>query len=341
MSKRSPLEGPGAFARALVSWFDERGKDYPWRRTRDPYAVLVSELMLQQTQVATVLGRGYFENWMERFPTPAALAAAPEKAVLKAWEGLGYYRRARNLQRAAVAIVDDHGGEFPRDPESILALPGVGKYTAGAVASFAFGDPEPIVDGNIARVLARLFDFHGEIDSTKGVRQLWEWAGALVPAEDARQYNSGLMELGQTRCSVGQPACAECPVAQFCLTETPGQLPKRKPRTKTTRVDEHVRLVVEDGKLLLEQESGRRREGLWKLPELSESRLGTAELLHEMKYSITRYRVTLRVYADRQGGRDLGEGEAWIAREDLDSLPMPSPYRKALVALTESGRIFD
>ncbi|MGI9241062.1 MAG: A/G-specific adenine glycosylase [Verrucomicrobiales bacterium] len=340
MSKRSPLEQPGAFARALVSWFDEGGKDYPWRRTRDPYAVLVSELMLQQTQVATVLGRAYFENWMERFPTPAALAAAPEEVVLKAWEGLGYYRRARNLQRAAVAIVDDHGGEFPRDPESILALPGVGKYTAGAVASFAFGAPEPIVDGNIARVLARLFDFHGEIDSTKGARQLWEWAGELVPAEDARAYNSGLMELGQTHCAVGEAACGECPVAQFCLTETPELLPKRKPRTKTTRVDEHVRLVVEDGKLLLEQESGRRREGLWKLPELSESRLGTAELLHEMKYSITRYRVTLRVYADRQRGRALGEGEAWFAREELDSLPMPSPYRKALVALTESGRIF-
>ena len=346
MSKRSPLQEPAPFSRALVDWFDEVGKDYPWRRTRDPYAVLVSELMLQQTQVATVLARRYFENWMELFPTPAVLAAAPEEVVLKAWEGLGYYRRARNLQKAAMAIVDGHGGVFPHDPEAILALPGVGRYTAGAVACFAFGAPEPIVDGNISRVLARLFDFNEEIDSTKGARQLWEWAAALVPSERAREYNSGLMELGQTHCSVARPACGDCPVAGFCLTETPDRLPLRKPRAKTTRVDEHVRLVIDGGKLLLQQESGQRRGGLWKFPELSESRLGTAELLHEMKYSITRYRVTLRVYADQRrprGARELeGEGEvqAWFTRDELESLPMPSPYRKALVALTESGRIF-
>ena len=339
--KRSPLEQPQAFAEALVDWFAAWGKNYPWRQTRDPYAVLVSELMLQQTQIATVLARRYFENWMEKFPTTAVLARAREEEILKAWEGLGYYRRARNLQKAAAAIEAQHGGVFPREVEAILALPGVGQYTAGAVASFAFGDSAPIVDGNIARVLARLFDFHGEIDSTAGSRQLWQWAGELVPGARAREYNSGLMELGQTLCAVAEPQCGSCPVAAFCLTESPRALPKRKPRVKTTHVDEHVRLVAKAGKVLLEQESGRRREGLWKLPELPESRLGVCELLHEMKYSITRYRVTLRVYADRQRGRDLGDGEAWFAREELESLPMPSPYRKALVALTESGRIFD
>ena len=340
MSKRSPAEDPDAFARALVDWFAEVGKDYPWRRTHDPYAVLVSELMLQQTQIATVLSRRYFENWLELFPTPATLAAASEEEVLKAWEGLGYYRRARNLQKASRAIVDEHGGEFPRDLESILALPGVGRYTAGAVATFAFGDAVPIVDGNIARVLARLFDFHEEIDSTSGMRRLWGWAEQLVPGEDAREYNSGLMELGQTHCSVTAPDCAACPVASFCLAESPADLPKRKPRVKTTRVDEHVRLVIEGEKLLLEQESGKRREGLWKLPELPEARLGIAELLLEMKYSITRYRVTLRVYADRQTRSSVAEGQAWFSREEIESLPMPSPYRKALVALDESGRIF-
>lgn len=340
MSKRSPREDPPAFARALIAWFGRVGKDYPWRRTRDPYAVLVSELMLQQTQVATVLSRRYFENWMGLFPTPAALAAAPEEAVLKAWEGLGYYRRARNLQKAAVAIAGVHGGEFPRDLEALLALPGVGRYTAGAVASFAFGAPAAIVDGNIARVLARLFDFREEIDSTAGARQLWAWAEELVPEGGAREYNSGLMELGQTLCSVADPACGDCPVAAFCLTPSPSELPRRKPRVQTTAVDEHVRLVVDGARLLLEQESGKRREGLWKLPELPEARLGIAELLLETKYSITRYRVTLRVYADKQGRRPLDAGQAWFSREDLDSLPMPSPYRKALVALAESGRIF-
>jgi A/G-specific adenine glycosylase len=341
MSKRSPLQDPKSFARALVGWFDEGGKDYPWRRTRDPYAILVSELMLQQTQVATVLARRYFENWMEQFPTPALLAGASEESVLKAWEGLGYYRRARHLQKAAVAIMEEHGGEFPRGLDAIMALPGVGRYTAGAVASFAFGESVPIVDGNIARVLARLFDFREEIDSTAGACQLWEWAGELVPESAAREYNSGLMELGQTLCSTAQPRCGDCPVARFCLTQTPNELPLRKPRVKMTRVDEHVRLVIDGGRLLLEQESGRRREGLWKLPELPEARLGIAELLLETKYSITRYRVTLRVYADKQGKRLPAKGQAWFTLKQLESLPMPSPYRKALVALDQSGRIFD
>ena len=340
MSKRSPLEQPQAFARALTDWFAESGKDYPWRRTRDPYAVLVSELMLQQTQVATVLSRRYFENWLEQFPDAAALAAASEEAVLKAWEGLGYYRRARHLQRAAAAIIEVHGGRFPSDPEAILALPGVGRYTAGAVACFAFGAPVPVVDGNIARVLARLFDFREEIDSTSGLRQLWDWADDLVPEEAAREYNSALMELGQTVCTVAAPDCADCPVARFCLTETPGELPVRKPRAKTTRVDEHVRVAIDGGRLLLEQESGRRREGLWRLPELPEARLGVAELLLEMQYSITRYRVTLRVYADPQGRKPPADGQAWFTRDEIESLPMPSPYRKALVALEASGRIF-
>ncbi|MFT5408087.1 MAG: A/G-specific adenine glycosylase [Verrucomicrobiales bacterium] len=338
--KFSPLDRPDAFAQALVDWFDKGGKDYPWRRTHDPYAVLVSELMLQQTQVATVLSRRYFENWLEKFPTPGALAQASEEEVLKAWEGLGYYRRARNLQKAAIAIVAKHSSEFPRELESILALPGVGPYTAGAVASFAFGDSAAIVDGNVARVLARLFDFHEEIDSTKGLKALWAWAEQLVPQEGAREYNSGLMELGQTLCSVTDPQCGDCPVAAFCLTETPSELPKRKPRVKTTLVDEHVRLVVKGGRVLLEQESGKRREGLWKLPELPESKLGVAELLHEMKYSITRYRVTLHVYADRPGQATPPQGQEWFDESQIAELAMPSPYRKALVALAESGRIF-
>lgn len=331
--KRSPLDGAEAFACSLIEWFDVGGKDYPWRQTRDPYAVLVSELMLQQTQIATVLGRRYFENWMEKFPTLEVLATAAERDILKAWEGLGYYRRARNLQKAAVTIVSEHEGKFPRDLDAILALPGVGPYTAGAVASFAFGDAAPIVDGNIARVLARLFDFREEIDSTAGLRQLWEWAGALVPDKRAREYNSGLMELGQTRCSVTAPKCDGCPVTQFCLTKTPSDLPKRKPRVKTTRVDEHVRFVTRGGKVLLEQESGKRREGLWKLPELPESRLGVCEQIYELKYSITRYRVTLHVYADKPTRAALAEGQVWFSEAEIAELAMPSPYRKVLVAL--------
>ena len=139
----------------LVEWFRKAGRDYPWRRTRDPYAILVSEVMLQQTQISTVLDRGYYAKWLAQFPNFAVLAAAPESEILKAWEGLGYYRRARNLQRLAQTVVAEHGGVFPNEPTAIRALPGIGPYTAGAIASFAFGLPEPIVDGNVARVLSR------------------------------------------------------------------------------------------------------------------------------------------------------------------------------------------
>ncbi len=146
------------FARSLIDWFRREGRDYPWRRTRDPYAILVSEIMLQQTQIATVLGRGYYDRWFGTFPDVGSLAAAPEDALLKAWEGLGYYNRVRNLQRAARAVIDDHGGRFPDTVEGLLTLPGVGRYTAGAVASFAFDLPAPLVDGNVARVFSRLGD---------------------------------------------------------------------------------------------------------------------------------------------------------------------------------------
>ena len=161
---RDPLSNPPAFRRTLVAWFGRHARDYPWRRTRDPYAILVSEVMLQQTRIATVLERGFYGNFLTRFPTPAALAAATDDELLRAWEGLGYYRRARMLRDTARAVIKRHGGRFPADPAALLALPGIGRYTAGALLSFAFEIPAPIVDGNIARVLARLFDFHLPID---------------------------------------------------------------------------------------------------------------------------------------------------------------------------------
>ena len=160
-----PLEDPAAFRRALAAWFRREGRDYPWRRTRDPYAILVSEVMLQQTQVATVLGRGFYTRFLERFPDTATLAAVDDDALLKAWEGLGYYRRARMLREAARAVEQGHGGRFPETFDEILALPGVGRYTAGAVLSFAFGKPSPVVDGNVARVLSRVLDSADPIDA--------------------------------------------------------------------------------------------------------------------------------------------------------------------------------
>ncbi len=326
-----------AFIEAILAWFETHGRDYPWRRTEDPYAILVSELMLQQTQVATVLERRYFENWLEQFPDVQALASAAEEKVLKAWEGLGYYNRARNLQKAAKAIVDQHAGEFPRDPAAILALPGVGRYTAGAVASFAFDLPEPVVDANIARVLARLFAFRDRIDTTAGQKQLWAWAEALVPAGGARDFNSGLMELGQTHCSPKAPQCLACPVCEFCAGKSEAEsLPVKKAPVKITEIDEHVLWVVRDGKILLEKEAGARRNGLWKLPAAANGEPDSPVILR-MKYGITRYSVTLLV---REAEVASGIDGEWFEFGDLDAIALGSPYRKAIGKLMAEDQLF-
>src|SRR4051812_765092 len=167
------IKANSAFSRALLPWYRKNFRDLPWRRTTDPYAILVSEFMLQRTQVATVIP--YYDDWLRRFPTVAALAAAGEDEVLHAWQGLGYYSRARNLRAAAIAISQNHGGRFPPSPDSIRDLPGVGRYTANAVATFAFNQSVPLVEANIARVLSRLFDLHTPIDTTRGRERLWSY----------------------------------------------------------------------------------------------------------------------------------------------------------------------
>ena len=254
-----PLAGIEDFRAELAAWFESFGKDYPWRRTTDPYAILVSEIMLQQTQIATVLGRDYFENWLRKFPDAETLAAASEDEILKAWEGLGYYRRARNLQRAAKAVVEEFRGDFPESYDEIRSLPGVGDYTAGAVTSFAYDQPAPMVDANVARVLARLFDFRDEVDSTAGKKQLAEWSAELVDPDNARIFNSAIMELGQAVCSPKKPDCGTCPVAAFCLCQDPESLPRKKAGAKIEAVDEFALFVREGDRIWLCQETGSRR----------------------------------------------------------------------------------
>jgi len=196
IASQSPDQAPTEIAKALVGWFNQEGKTYPWRETTDPYAILVSEIMLQQTQITTVLGKGFYTRWMERFPNTTTLAKATEDEVLKQWEGLGYYSRARNLQKQAKHIETELSGKFPTEHADILKLPGVGPYTAGAVTSFAFNKPAPIVDGNVARVLSRLFDENEPIDSTQGQKHLWQRSEALLDRDHPRAFNSAIMELG-------------------------------------------------------------------------------------------------------------------------------------------------
>ena len=325
------------FQSTLCDWFDKSGKDYPWRQTSDPYAILVSELMLQQTQIATVLGRGYYGRWMAQFGNWEALAQAKEEDILKAWEGLGYYNRARNLQKTAIRICDDYGGVCPRDTESLEKLPGVGRYTAGAVASFAFGVQAPIVDGNVARVLSRLFDYRKPVDTAFGQNFLWATAARMTPGERVRSYNSAIMELGQQVCTKGVPDCGECPVAIWCLSkgsEGLGALPLKKAKVAITKKSESVIILTHEGRVFLERESGRRRNGLWKLPEIPSSETEDLEELMSFDYAITRFKVTLKVFelpsairgkfaADREG--------KWYNFNDEASLPpLGSPYRKAI-----------
>jgi A/G-specific adenine glycosylase len=336
----SPLDNPAECQSALIRWFHSEGKTYPWRETAEPWHILISEVMLQQTQVSTVLNKNFFTKFIERFPTPASIATAPEQEILSAWEGLGYYRRVRNLQKAAIAICENHGGTFPRDYDEILALPGIGKYTAGAVSSFAYDLPQPIVDANVARVFSRLFDFQQRVDSGAGQKQLWQWAEELLSQDNPRIYNSALMELGQQTCTNKAPQCGICIVSEFCSTSDPASLPLKKAAKKTVLVDEFAIFCIDDEKrILLQQESSeKRRAGMWKLPLYDFSETENLPLLSKSTYAITHHKVTLRVFHCSSENLPLtstpeGLTERWHLISELAEIPMPSPFRKVLDSL--------
>jgi len=320
---------PVAFRAALAGWFLRHGRDLPWRRTRDPYAVFVSELMLQQTQVATVLAGGYFTRFMDAFPDLEALASAGDDALLKAWEGLGYYRRVRLLRAAAQAVIERHGGEFPSATDALLALPGVGRYTAGALRAFAFDLPAVLVDGNIARVISRLENIRQPVDASTGQARLWKVAEKLACPERPRVHHSALMELGQTVCRPGLPDCQSCPVASWCATRAPEKLPVKQGKVRLTAVEEHAVFVRDArGRVLLHQESGRRRQGLWKLPVRPLEEIRHHPVVEREHYTITRYKVSLVVR--RAAGLGLACGESWIPADEVAALAMPAPYRRVI-----------
>lgn len=339
LARQTPLDAPESFRAALREWFGRHGKDYPWRRTSDPYAVLVSEVMLQQTQIATVLGRGFYTRFLERFPDVPALAAAEDEPLLKAWEGLGYYRRARMLRESARAVLARHGGRFPADPAALLDLPGIGRYTAGALLSFAFDYPAPLVDGNVARVLTRLFDRADPVDSSPMQKWLWETAGQLLDRDHPRAFNSALMELGQTRCRPGVPDCLSCPVAAFCRTAEPAALPVKAKRQTIEEIDEHVLFALDRGRLLMSLQGKGRREGMWRLPVREKARIAALPLLHRRKYGITRYRVSLHLHhcpADHPAASP-GPGEEWICTSQLATIVIPPADRAAISAVLDGA----
>ncbi len=342
-TKLDPQLKASAFQKALTQWYDEVAKDYPWRQTTDPWAILVSEIMLQQTQVATVLNKNFFTNFLAKFPTPQVIAVASEQEILSAWEGLGYYRRVRNLQKAAIAICENHAGKFPTDHAEILDLPGIGRYTAGAIASFAYDDAQPIVDANVARIFSRIYDFQERVDSSAGIKQLWSWAETLLDKKNPRSYNSALMELGQQVCTNKAPKCEQCVIQKFCKTKSPENLPIKKAAKKTVLVDEFALFCVcPDRGILLQQEaSAERRAGMWKLPLRDHLQTEKLPLLNKSSYAITHHKVTLRVYQSQtatipQHDNNENTIESWHPLSELADLPMPSPFRKVLNILLKA-----
>src|SRR4051794_40052717 len=301
--------------RRLLAWFDKHRRDLPWRQDRDPYRIWVSEVMLQQTTVAAVVP--YFERFLAAFPTLADLAAADEQDVLRLWEGLGYYRRARHLHQAARRLVAEHGGELPDDPAVWRELPGVGRYILGAVLSQAFDRRLPIVEANSLRVLCRLFGYAGDPRSGEGRRWLWDTAAAILPARRAGDFNQALMELGALVCTPAAPRCGECPLAPGCIARRQGrqeEIPARAPRPATTFVRESALVVCRGQKVLLAQRpaGAGRWASLWEFPhgplaegeahdagarrlagELAGLEVCLGPELTTIRHGITRFQITL------------------------------------------------
>ena len=318
----------------LLSWYGKHARDLPWRRTRDPYAIWISEIMLQQTQVATVIP--YWERWMRALPTVNHLARAKPEHVLKLWEGLGYYSRARNLQAAANQILKNHQGQFPNTPEAIRALPGIGRYSAGAISSIAFNLPEPIVDGNVIRILTRLFGRREDPKAKVLQNELWLLAETLVRStEDCAALNQALMELGATVCHPRSPSCTDCPVERSCAARKESAthlIPAATARASTEVRRIEVYWITRGDRILLRQRpNGFHNASFWELPnnETCPSIPLPPELepLATARHTITKYRIQLMAYAVDKPRALKGR---WCRRDELESLPITAAHRKLL-----------
>ena len=321
--RRSEAE-KAEFRKNLSVWFLANGRELPWRRSRDFYSVAVAEFMLQQTTVAAVIP--YYLRWMERFPTVEVLAGATEAEVMEMWQGLGYYARGRNLLKACREVVSRYGGRFPEDVEGLRALPGFGKYTAGAVAAFAGDLPVEVIDVNIARVLARLGNVTLPVDSAEGRRMLSEEFGCWAPGWSCggREFVSALMDLGALVCRPREPMCEECPVRKFCRCEEPGRLPVKRGGRPWLEVRDCRGVVCRGGRVGVRYSEGPWWKGLWLLPE---SRGG--DLLHVEKFTVTRHRVVMEVV---RGGVKV-RGCHFFDLRDLP--PMPAPHQRAIARVAE------
>ena len=341
--------------RRLLTWYAAHKRNLPWRQSRDPYHVWISEVMLQQTQVATV--RDYFDRFIRRFPNVRSLADVEELEVLRMWEGLGYYRRARQLHAASKKIVADHGGSFPDEAADLQRLPGIGRYTAGAIASIAFDKREPILEANTIRLLSRLVAFRGNPHSESGQRPLWRVAEEILPQKRVAEFNQALMELGSLVCSPKEPKCCECPLSAICAAFAAGmqhEIPPAKPRAGYTDVREAAVVIRKNGRVLLRRcGADERWAGLWDFPRFAVEADGPlfarteiaakvasqtgiecapGGLLKTIKHGVTRYRITLDCYqAAYVSGRVRATNSAkvrWLRTGEISSLPLSTTGRK-------------
>jgi A/G-specific adenine glycosylase len=333
--------------RHLVSlverWFRKHQRPLPWRENYEPYRVWVSEVMAQQTRIDVVLA--YFARFVERFPTVEALAAASDDDVTAAWSGLGYYRRARMLRAGAIAVRERFGGRLPRGVNELQTIPGVGRYTAGAIASIAYGQREAIVDGNVARVLARLFAIDAPLASPALMRGAWERATALVAlSKSPRDFNQGLMEIGALICTPRKPACTRCPLRADCAALAAGrteELPRAKAKTVTREMTISLYVVTNRGRVMMQREKGELMRDMFHLPHGDTSlltgkplRIRGAKLVGSFRHTVTTRRITFNVFrvgAPASGARPgAGAPTHWVRPIDLRNIPHPSYVRKAL-----------
>lgn len=337
---------------ALLGWFKLHRRTLPWRTVRSPYRTWVSEVMLQQTQVATVIP--YFDRWMKAYPNVAALAAARESDVLKLWEGLGYYSRARCLLRAARVITDEHAGKIPRDLPSLLQIPGVGRYTAGAIASIAHHQPAPVLDGNVMRVLCRVRDLPGDPRKPPLHEQLWALAAQLATHQDPASINESLMELGALVCTPKKPRCSTCPLAAQCRALKNGTVdmrPSPKAKRNLTARSVVIAVIRTANQVLLKSPDTQAEHwsGLHTLPQLELPPSGNpAQLsaqwlkslgvepnacteLAQGTFAITRFRfsyVALQALVPRPARKSTPGGYTWVATDELTSVALPAPHRR-------------
>jgi A/G-specific adenine glycosylase len=338
----------------LLSWYDQHGrKDLPWQHPRDAYRVWLSEVMLQQTQVATVIG--YFERFVHALPSLPDLAAAEEDTVLALWSGLGYYRRARFLHRAAQICVEQHGGELPRDFAALSALPGIGRSTAGAILAQAHGLRFAILDGNVKRVLTRYHGIHGHPGESAVEKQLWQHAQTHTPDTRVADYTQAIMDLGATLCVRSRPRCETCPLAGDCIAhrdDLTAQLPSRKP-AKTTPTRATMMLILRDnqGRILLERRGPQGVwSGLWSLPEAADTdaawrlaqqhaRIDDAQALAPFTHVFSHYRLAIEplLFDRATASRGIADNPQlrWCSADELGALGLPAPVRSLLLQIND------